>query len=108
LLIIPKRVRFCHTKSRKTTLKNRVLLGIASIAKMGLFCIINSTTMQLMMYIGNDLIEAVTLDKEKIQKPGYVGQFKRTLKMKYNELIRQYANPPEFLVSAPAIKTASN
>jgi len=61
--------------------------------------------MQLMMYIGNDLIEAVPLDKEKIQRPGYLGQYKRTLKMKYNELIRQYSNPPEFLISDPLPKT---
>ena len=61
--------------------------------------------MQLMMYIGNDLIEAVPLEQEKIQRPGYLGQFKRTLKMKYNELIRQYSNPPEFLVINPSPKT---
>ena len=54
------------------------------------------------MYIGNDLIEAVQLDDRNIPNPGYVGQFKRNLKMKYRELIRQYANPPEFLVANPA------
>ena len=63
--------------------------------------------MQLMMYIGNDLIEAVPLEQEKIQRPGYLGQFKRTLKMKYNELIRQYSNPPEFLVINPSPKTTT-
>lgn len=57
-----------------------------------------SFTMNLMMYIGNDLIESIPLDLEKIRKPGYVGSFKRCLKMKYNELIRQHAEPPEFLV----------
>ena len=61
--------------------------------------------MQLMMYIGNDLIEAIPLDDKNIQKPGYVGKFKRMLKMKYNELIRQYANPPEFLVINPLPQT---
>lgn len=61
--------------------------------------------MQLMMYIGNDLIEAVPLEDAKIPKPGYVGQFKRTLKMKYRELIRQYSNPPEFLVINPLLPT---
>ncbi len=55
--------------------------------------------MQLMMYIGNDLIECVTLEEERIPIPGYLGQFKRTLKTKYQELIRQYATPPEFLVT---------
>jgi hypothetical protein len=61
--------------------------------------------MQLMMYIGNDLIEAVPLEVDKIQRPGYLGQFKRSLKMKYNELIRQYSNPPEFLVINPSSQT---
>jgi len=56
--------------------------------------------MQLMMYIENDLIEAIPLDDEKIPKPGYVGQFKRNLKTKYRDLIRKYSNPPEFLVTS--------
>lgn len=54
--------------------------------------------MQLMMYIGNDLIEAVPLDLARISKPGYVGQFKRNLKLKYQELLQQYPDPPEFLI----------
>jgi hypothetical protein len=57
--------------------------------------------MQLMMYIGNDLIEAVPLDLQRISKPGYVGSFKRCLKMKYCELLRQFPDPPEFLVINP-------
>ncbi|HMR92769.1 MAG TPA: hypothetical protein PKC69_10655 [Chitinophagaceae bacterium] len=57
--------------------------------------------MKLMMYIGNDLIEEINLVDENIPKPGYVGSFKRTLKQKYNELIRQYPEPPEFLVINP-------
>lgn len=66
--------------------------------------------MQLMMYIGNDLIEAIPLENEKIPKPGYVGQFKRNLKIKYRELIRKYSNPPEFLVTAlqPQSNTVNN
>jgi len=54
--------------------------------------------MQLMMYIGNDLIEAVKVDRERIPKPGYLGNFKRCLKIKYCDLIRQAGTPPEFLV----------
>jgi hypothetical protein len=54
--------------------------------------------MQLMMYLGNDLIEAVPLSHESIRRPGYLGSFKRTLKLKYNELISQCQQPPEFLV----------
>lgn len=57
--------------------------------------------MKLMMYIENDLIEAISLNDERIPVPGYVGSFKRMLKMKYRELIRQSPKPPEFLVVNP-------
>ena len=60
--------------------------------------------MQLMMYIGNDLIESVNLDDQRISKPGYVGSFKRCLKQKYRELLQQYAEPPEFLIIEPTSK----
>ncbi|HTL07995.1 MAG TPA: hypothetical protein VL307_07045 [Chitinophagaceae bacterium] len=56
--------------------------------------------MKLMMFIGNDLIEAVPLDQDRIPKPGYLGSFKRSLKEKYREMIMQVAEPPEFLVIA--------
>ncbi len=72
---------------------------------MDVLCIVlYSMTMELMMYIGNDLIEAVKLDDERISKPGYVGSFKRCLKLKYRELIQQFPDPPEFLVVEPALK----
>jgi hypothetical protein len=54
--------------------------------------------MQLMMYIGNDLIESVPLELKDIPRPGYVGSIKRCLKIKHSELIRQFPEPPEFLV----------
>jgi hypothetical protein len=54
--------------------------------------------MQLMMYIGNDHIESVLLDREKISKPGYLGTFKRNLKVKYKELISQHGSPADFMV----------
>ena len=57
--------------------------------------------MQLMMYIGNDLIEAVPLQKEGLRTPGYLGKFKRNLKIKYSELISQSPEPPDFLVVEP-------
>ena len=75
--------------------------------KTGLFCI-RDIAMKLMMYIGNDLIEAVQLDDEKIPKPGYLGSFKRNLKLKYRELIEQYPDPPEFLVSNPQPRNVQN
>ena len=58
--------------------------------------------MQLMMYIGNDLIEAVPLQREGLRQPGYLGKFKRHLKTKYSELISQSPQPPDFLVFEPA------
>lgn len=50
------------------------------------------------MYLGNDLIEAVPINNQDLKIPGYLGKFKRTLKVKYNELLQQSAEPPEFLV----------
>jgi len=54
--------------------------------------------MQLMMYIGNDHIESVRLDPERVSKPGYLGSFKRNLKVKYSELIKQHGSPADFIV----------
>lgn len=51
--------------------------------------------------MGNDLIESVPLELERISKPGYLGNFKRSLKEKHNELILQNAEKPEFLVIEP-------
>ena len=64
-----------------------------------------SNVMKLMMYIGNDLIEAVLLQQENLRLPGYLGKFKRSLKMKYSELISQSPQPPEFLVIEPTPPT---
>jgi hypothetical protein len=61
--------------------------------------------MQLMMYIGNDHIESVSLDPERISKPGYLGTFKRNLKIKYKELISQHGSPADFLVVNVVPKT---
>lgn len=58
--------------------------------------------MNLMMFLGNDLLEAVPLDKESIPVPGYLGNFKRSLKEKYREILTQCPEPPEFLVIEPA------
>ncbi len=64
--------------------------------------------MKLMMYIGNDLIEAINLDIERISKPGYLGQFKRNLKAKHRELIEEKNDKPDFLVVPPAKKDQSH
>lgn len=54
--------------------------------------------MQLMMYLGNNLIEAVPLDREQVPVPGYLGNVKRHLKEKYKTLIQEAPQPVEFLV----------
>ena len=54
--------------------------------------------MQLTMYLGNDLIEAVPLVPSELSKPGYLGKFKRYLKQRYCELIQETGTTPEFLV----------
>lgn len=51
-----------------------------------------------MMYLGNDLIEAVPVNFKDLRVPGYLGKFKRNLKLKYQELIMSSPDPPEFLV----------
>jgi hypothetical protein len=60
--------------------------------------------MQLMMYIGNDLIETVAVDVSRLSIPGYLGGYKRQLKQKYKELLLETAEQAEFLViqMAPA------
>lgn len=54
--------------------------------------------MQLLFFLGNDLIEAVSLEDDQIPVPGYLGTFKRTLKEKYIELIQSANALPEFLI----------
>lgn len=57
------------------------------------------------MYLGNDLIESIPLDGTRISRPGYVGHFKRTLKTKHYELIKQVSVPPEFFVVNLSLET---
>jgi hypothetical protein len=51
-----------------------------------------------MMYVGYDLIESVPLNKNQIALPGYLGNLKRHLKEKYEELLVQTQSSPEFLI----------
>jgi hypothetical protein len=60
--------------------------------------------MQLMMYIGNDLIEAIPINDKDLRIPGYLGKFKRSLKDKYSQLVQQKGQNPEFLVCTPELK----
>lgn len=54
--------------------------------------------MQLMMYLGNDLIDSIPININQLSQPGYLGKFKRVLKDKYAHLILESSLQPEFLV----------
>lgn len=54
--------------------------------------------MQLMMYLGNDLIDSIPVNFDLLSQPGYLGRFKRMLKNKHAELIQQSPTQAEFLV----------
>ena len=49
----------------------------------------------------------LSLDKEKISKPGYLGTFKRNLKVKYKDLISQHGSPADFMVIDNSPHTAN-
>ena len=51
-----------------------------------------------MMYVGNDHIDSVPLNKTKIQVPGYLGHLKRHLKEKHAALLEETGSSAEFLV----------
>lgn len=54
--------------------------------------------MRLLMYISNDLIDSVPLEKNKIIQPGYIRSFTRLLKKKHDTIIRQSFDEPEFII----------
>jgi SAM-dependent MidA family methyltransferase len=54
--------------------------------------------MQLMMYLGNDLIDSIPVNRYDLSKPGYLGRFKRQLKQRHIDLIQEANEQPEFLV----------
>lgn len=54
--------------------------------------------MQLMMYLGNDLIDSIQVNMYDLSKPGYLGKFKRQLKQRHVDLIQEADQQPEFLV----------
>lgn len=77
---------------------------IAHKYKKEFFCSIQyPISMKIMMFLGNDLIEAVPINVQDLRIPGYLGKFKRNLKVKYRELLQMAPEPPEFLVMDPAI-----
>jgi len=57
-----------------------------------------SYPMQLLMYLGNDLIDSLALNFRQLSQPGYLGRYKRILKSKHAEMMMQSSVQPEFLV----------
>jgi hypothetical protein len=54
--------------------------------------------MQLLLYLGNDLIDSAPIRTDQLSEPGYLGRFKRVLKEKHAEEIKASGERPEFLV----------
>jgi hypothetical protein len=96
-----------YNPSVKLLPENEYFLVLYPVSKCRCF-VPDPVPMQLMMYIGNDLIEAIPLDRDKIPKPGYLGAIKRNLKLKYSDLVKQYTDPPEFLVITLTTQNSQN
>lgn len=79
--------------------RNRVLVFLTRPLYQDYFCY-KSNPMNLLMYVGDELVESVPLEKEMISKPGYLGNFKRRLQNKYREVFPN-APKPEFFVANP-------
>lgn len=58
--------------------------------------------MQLVMYLGNDFIAAVSVNSNQIRVPGYMGRLKRQLMEENNQLLEQSYEEPEFLILHPS------
>jgi hypothetical protein len=57
--------------------------------------------MNLVMYLSNDLVDCIPMERNKISRPGYIGNFIRMLKEKHEEILMQSMEEPEFLVHHP-------
>lgn len=54
--------------------------------------------MKLVMYLGDDFIAAVPLNKEKLSQPGYLGTLKRELLQKNADILVHASQEPDFLL----------
>jgi hypothetical protein len=55
-------------------------------------------SMQLVMYIGNDFVAAVSVNNEQLAQPGYIGKIKRQLKSEYIALLQETSDKADFLL----------
>lgn len=54
--------------------------------------------MDLLMFVGNDLIDIAGLERDKISVPGYLSAMTRMLKEKHEQLLLTTPVEPEFLL----------
>lgn len=54
--------------------------------------------MQLAMYLGNDFIAAIRVNKQQISQPGYMGNLKKQLLNENSTMLLQATHEPEFLL----------
>lgn len=55
--------------------------------------------MQLVMYLGNDFIAAVSVSSQQVRVPGYMGRLKRQLMKENSQVLAHTFEEPEFLIS---------
>lgn len=67
--------------------------------------------MELVMFLGNDFIASVGVNKKQLAIPGYLGKLKRLLMEQNSEHLQHKKEEPDFLVvnmSASSSKKAGN
>lgn len=73
-----------------------ILLNTSELKTVSLTCFFSP--MKLVMFIGNNCVEAVNLEESSIILPGYISHFVKMLRCKYEDLIDQSPYDPEFLI----------
>ena len=65
--------------------------------------------MELVMFLGNDFVSSVRIEKKKVSQPGYMGKLKRRLLEENNQLLLLADVEPEFLVTGlPTVSKNKN
>ena len=54
--------------------------------------------MELVMYVGLDMLDTVRLNTDQISQPGYLGSLKRELMQKHAGQLEYLSVEPEFLL----------
>jgi len=54
--------------------------------------------MELVMYLGNDFIASISVNKKQLAVPGYLGMLKRRLMEQNSQQLQEKKEEPDFLV----------